>query len=178
MRLISRAVGALFTIGIATSATLAWQHFRPQPVAPAAGPVLASAGGEEACDNATEACGAHHTGEVKAAAKVIGHPRMLAFSSESCPACKRMKPRLEAAMKACNGERDVDHVNVDSDTGESLAAAYDVKLLPSFVTVDASGSEVSRLTGVQPEERLERAIEEIRAERCAFVEKPSTEKPM
>jgi len=185
MRLLSRAVGALFVIGIFSSATLAWRHHARQPEPnpnPNPNPNLqvmaAGTPGEEACDTGTEACGAHRAGDVKAAAKVTGHPRMLAFSSESCPACKRMKPRLEEAMKACNGDGHVDHVNVDGDEGGSLAATYDVSLLPSFVNVDASGGEVSRLTGVQPVERLEHAIEEIRAERCAFIEKPSDEKPM
>ena len=103
---------------------------------------------------------------------------MLAFSSGSCPACERMEPRLEQAMKACHGEADVRRVNVDDDAGEALAATYDVTLLPSLVNIDASGLEVSRLTGVQPEEQIEHAIEEIRAVRCALVEKPASEKPM
>ncbi|WXA89502.1 thioredoxin family protein [Pendulispora rubella] len=103
---------------------------------------------------------------------------MIAFSSTACPACERMKPRLAEAIKACHGEADVTRVNIDDDAGEALAATYDISLLPTYVNVDASGSEVSRLTGVQSEERLERSIEEVRAVQCASIEKKTDEKTL
>jgi thiol-disulfide isomerase/thioredoxin len=101
-----------------------------------------------------------------------GRPQMIVFSSQSCPACARMAPVVDAAARACGGERDVVHVDFDDDAGEALAATYAVSLLPSFVSVDADGLEVARLTGVHPQEHLEQAIEEIRGVRCAALDAP------
>ena len=125
-----------------------------------------------------EACPAHAPSG-RAAAKGVagarpspGQPQMIVFSSQSCPACARMAPVVDAAARACGGERDVVHVDFDDDAGEALAATYGVSLLPSFVSVDADGLEVARLTGVHPQEHLEQAIEEIRGVRCAALDAP------
>lgn len=120
-----------------------------------------------------EACRSHAAGEHAPAARPVqGKPRMLVFSSASCPVCQRMAPRMSAAEKACDAEADVVRLDVDEDPGEGLAALYAVPLLPSFVNVDASGREVSRLVGIQPRERLEQALEEVRGSRCAAVDEP------
>jgi thioredoxin-like negative regulator of GroEL len=83
-----------------------------------------------------------------------------------------MAPRVAAAEQACGAQRDILHLDVDDDAGGGLAALYGVQLLPSFVSVDASGREVSRLVGLQPQERLEEALEEIRGDRCAATDEP------
>ena len=76
---------------------------------------------------------------------------MLVFSSAHCPACGQMEPRLELAVLACGGEGELARVNVDTETGSSLATTYDVTSIPSLVSVDSAGMEVSRITGVQPQ---------------------------
>ena len=81
-------------------------------------------------------------------------------------------------MKSCGGEHDVSLIDFDGEAGQALAATYGVSLLPSFVSIDAAGHEVARLTGVQPQQSLERAIEEIRGVRCASLEKSGDRKPM
>jgi hypothetical protein len=62
---------------------------------------------------------------------------------------------------------------IDDDAGEALAARYGVTLLPSFVSVDARGFEVARLTGVQAEASIERAVAEVRGARCASAPRPA-----
>ena len=134
-------------------------------------PAIRRAASAAPCGTEVEACGAHgHAASAAAPSRIEGRPRMLVFSSQSCPACKRMKPRLESAVKACDGERDVYPVDFDSDAGEVVAASYGVTLLPTFLSIDATGGEVARLSGVLPQEQLERALEEIRGVRCASVE--------
>ena len=131
------------------------------------------------CDdpNAT-ACKGHVKANAGVADRVVGAPRLLVFSSASCPACKRVAPDLARAVASCNASSVVDHVDVDEDEGSALAARYGVSLLPSFVSVDADGVEVSRLTGVQSERAIEDAIAEVRGARCAVLEGESDTKPI
>lgn len=123
-------------------------------------------------------CGAPRHGEPGAGAPVVSdRPRLLVFSSTSCPACALMAPVVADVERSC-GTKDVVHVGVDDDPGEALVATYHVAFLPSFVSVDAEGREVSRLTGLQSERRLEQAIEEIGGVRCATVATPADTKAM
>ena len=159
MKLPSRwVVGSLVLVSVA-GAGLAARGLRKAPVV------------DEAPCEPGEACRAHlPAGAVPAAEPVRGKPRMLVFSSASCAACGRMAPRVSAAERACRAEADVMHVDVDHDPGEGLATLYGVPLLPSMLSVDANGHEVSRLTGVQPQERIEEALEELRGAECSRVE--------
>jgi thioredoxin-like negative regulator of GroEL len=81
-------------------------------------------------------------------------------------------------VKACGGERIVERTDVDSEEGQALAVAYGVALIPAFVSVDSSGREVTRLTGVQTQRRLEQAIEEVLGTRCASIDSTSDAEPM
>ena len=166
---VSLAVGALSTAGV---------FIRLERSMPSA-QVAASAA---PCGTDVEACGAHASRSAQnakgASRPIEGRPRMLVFSSRSCPACKRMDPVLERALEACGGERDVYRVDFDDEEGERLAATYGVTLLPSFLSVDASGLEVSRQTGLQPQVEIEHAIEEVRGIRCATADEPKRAKAM
>jgi thioredoxin-like negative regulator of GroEL len=84
-----------------------------------------------------------------------------------------MEAVVAAAEAACGAARDVTHVDIDGDTGASLAATYAVTSIPAWLSIDAEGDEVSRLVGVQPQGRIEQAIEEVRGERCAAIDRPS-----
>jgi len=125
----------------------------------------------DTCETAGE-CRAHAKGGVVAIDKPKG-PRILAFSAASCAACKKMEAVVAAAEAACGAARDVTHVDIDGDTGASLAATYAVTSIPAWLSIDAEGDEVSRLVGVQPQGRIEQAIEEVRGERCAAIDRPS-----
>jgi cytochrome c-type biogenesis protein len=166
-----KALGATLAVGVAVTSVFAWQRVRSTSREPVAGDVP--------CSAATEACGAHSLKRGRGAAQRIeGRPRLLVFTSHSCPACKRMDPVVEAALTACDGAHDIERVDFDDDAGDALAATYNVTLLPAFVSIDATGSEVARLTGVQPQEQLERAIEEVRGIRCVSVERVPDKEPM
>ena len=119
------------------------------------------------CSSLAGSCGAHSAAIQAPAPRLVGAPRMLVFSSVHCPACREMKPRLDRATIACGGERELTHVDIDTDAGSALATTYNVTSIPSVVTIDGAGMEVSRITGVQPQERIERALEEVRGVRCA-----------
>ena len=173
MRFSLKVVVAGIALSGAVGATaFAWSFGRPVVTG-------AARAGDAPCAATTEACGAHASpGGHAAAARVEGRPRLLVFTSHSCPACNRMKPIVDAAVKACDGAHDIERVDFDDEAGEPIATAYGITLLPSFVSVDATGREVARLTGVQPQERLERALEEVRGLRCASVERDEDEKKM
>jgi len=120
-----------------------------------------------ACGASGEACRARALRGDPSLARLEDRPRLVVFSSASCPACARMKPVVAEVERDCGAAKDVAHVDVDDDTGESFAAAYGVTLLPTFLSVDARGREVARLTGVQPAATLERALEEVRGAKCS-----------
>jgi thiol-disulfide isomerase/thioredoxin len=159
--LLGGAVVAVVVGGVVAARVL---HTDPRPAAAAATAAPCGAG---------DACQAHALADHGGPAQPVrGKPRMLVFSSRGCPVCQRMAPSIIAAEKACGAEADVMHVDLDDDAGEGLAALYGVPLLPSFVSVDADGHEVSRLVGFQPQERIEQALEEIRGTRCAAADAP------
>ena len=172
MRILHKAFAIVLSCGVFGAAVIAWEHHRSTTLS-----VQVATGAP--CGSAAEACGAHATLNAPVAApRLEGLPRLLVFSSDSCPACKRMEPVLARAVMACDGERVVHRVDIDGNPGEALAATYGVSLLPSFVSIDASGEEVVRLSGVQSQQQIERTIEEIRGIRCASVESPSNKKPL
>lgn len=160
----TRALG-LLAIGIVSAATLG----RLAPRSSAVTPAVDAAG--VSC-SAASGCQAR-VGEGGAAAPLVqGRPRLLAFSSQDCPACKRMASVVEAAEQTCDAADDVMHVSLDDDAGQAIASRYKVELLPSYVSVDADGHEVARLGGVQTRERIEQSIEEVRGVRCASADAP------
>lgn len=130
------------------------------------------------CDESTAACGGHVKVGVGVGERVVGAPRLLVFSSGSCPACKRVAPDLARAVATCSAAAIVDHIDVDEDEGSAIATRYGVSLLPSFVSIDGEGIEVSRLTGVQTEATIEDAISEIRGARCAAIEDERSAAPI
>jgi thiol-disulfide isomerase/thioredoxin len=123
-----------------------------------------------------EACGDHGACKKAIAAKPgdlppvdvpTGKPRLLEFSSQHCPACERMKPVVVGATARCATQNDtVLQVDVDEPNGEALAERYRVSMLPTFLTVDAEGTEVERIVGVQPEERIALAIGDVEGRVC------------
>ena len=138
---------------------------------------LAASGGAR-CGGTVEACRAPALAGNAAFPRNDGNgngndanrPRLLSFSSASCPACARMKPVLASIEHDCGAAKEITHVDVDAPPGEGLAASYGVTLLPTVLSVDARGREVARLTGVQPAETIERALEEVRGAKCATTE--------
>jgi cytochrome c-type biogenesis protein len=172
MRILPKAIAIGLSCGVLGAAAIAWHHGSSTTHSAQVATVAP-------CGSAAETCGKHLSpNAARAASRLEGLPRLLVFSSHSCPACKRMEPVLAKAVMACNGEREVHRVDLDETAGEALAATYGVSVLPSFVSIDARGVEVVRLSGVQSQQQMEQTIEEIRGVRCASVESPSNEKPL
>lgn len=130
----------------------------------AAAPLAESAG--EACEPGSS-CATHVTAPRKNVDRPTGKPRLLAFSSHHCAACSKMEPVLSRAVRACAANDDVMRVDIDQDYGADLAAEYKIASVPTWITVDANGAEIARISGVQPEQRIEAALEEVRGTRCA-----------
>jgi len=102
-----------------------------------------------------------------AAAVPKGRPHLIEFVSGHCTVCERMAPVVAELERAC-AMRDatIIRVNVDAADGKALAAHYGVRMVPSFVSVDAEGVEVERIVGEQPRERLALALADVRGEAC------------
>ena len=98
-----------------------------------------------------------------------GAPRLVHFVSGKCPACAKMAPVVAQLEKACVHEADtIVRINVDEPHGRALAQHYGVRLVPTFVSVDADGNEVTRMVGEQPREKIAVAIGDVRGEACVM----------
>ncbi len=115
-----------------------------------------------------EACGAD-VADVAGAApaqRLTGRPRLVEFVSGSCSVCERMKPVVRAITARCAAHDDLVTISIDTVEGRALANRYGVRVVPTFVAVDASGNEVERFVGAQTEARLATAVAEVRGEAC------------
>ncbi len=97
---------------------------------------------------------------------LTGMPRLVEFSSEYCSACAEMKPVVTEAAHTCGATSSLTRVNVEEKRGQSLVARYDVKLLPTFISIDAEGRETGRMVGTQTRERLLLALGDVRGTAC------------
>jgi cytochrome c-type biogenesis protein len=119
----------------------------------------------EPCASSATAC-AKVIDAPPSAEGLVGKPRLVEFVSRTCTVCAKMHPVVEALAKKCAGDGSLLRINVDDDAGKSLASRYGVRVVPTFVSVDAMGSEVERLVGEQTSERLAQALGEVRGEGC------------
>lgn len=97
---------------------------------------------------------------------ITGKPRLVEFVSGSCTVCARMAPIVEQLAKRCAHDGSLMRVSVDDANGRALASRYGVRVVPTFVSVDAAGGEVDRMVGEQTEERVTRALGEVRGAEC------------
>jgi thiol-disulfide isomerase/thioredoxin len=98
-------------------------------------------------------------------------PHLLEFESKSCAACKKMAPIMrELESKCVKGHDVVRHVDVVEDDGEALARRYGVRVIPTFVAVDAHGKEVMRLSGLQASDKMAAVISEVTGDDCSVVD--------
>jgi thiol-disulfide isomerase/thioredoxin len=155
-----RAMGVLL---IGLGALLAFDRVSALAVveAPKAGVAQAA----EPCASSATAC-AQVIDAPPSAEGLVGKPRLVEFVSRTCTVCAKMHPVVEALAKKCAGDGSLLRINVDDDAGKSLASRYGVRVVATFVSVDAAGSEVERLVGEQSSERLAQALGEVRGEGC------------
>lgn len=96
-----------------------------------------------------------------------GKPRLLEFTSQHCPSCARVAPLVQKLERECTAhDGTILPIDVDSETGDSLANRYSVNDLPTFIMIDANGAEVSRLVGEQPRQRLAVALADVSGVVC------------
>jgi cytochrome c-type biogenesis protein len=124
-----------------------------------------TASAAEPCASSATAC-AKVIDAPPSAEGLKGKPRLVEFVSGTCTVCAKMHPVVEALAKRCAGDGSLLRISVDDDAGKSLASRYGVRVVPTFVSVDAAGSEVERLVGEQSSERLAQALVEVRGEGC------------
>jgi len=124
------------------------------------------AGGAPCATGSATACAQAIEAE-PAAEGMTGKPRLVEFVSSHCPACLRMAPVVAEIERRCSAnDGTIVRVNVDEPEGEALASRYGIDALPTFVGLDAEGSEVSRMVGLQTPERLAVALGEVRHRAC------------
>ncbi len=112
------------------------------------------------------ACAAPTDGVAPAAEALAGKPRLVEFVSRQCTSCARMAPVVDDLVRRCAKDGTLLRVTIDDDHGKALASRYGVRVVPTFVSVDAAGAEVDRLVGEQQKDRLEQALLEVRGAAC------------
>ena len=75
--------------------------------------------------------------------------KLIYFSAPWCGPCKMFGPVMDRISQS--GIL-VEKVNVD--TAPAVAAAYNVRSVPTVVLVNASGNEISRFVGVKSESQV------------------------
>lgn len=92
---------------------------------------------------------------------------VLAFESDHCPVCTRMKDVVASAERRCSeAGAPIQRVNVATSSGLSQARSRGVVGVPTYVFVDRDGNEVSRLIGEHSEARLLESIEAASGKTC------------
>lgn len=164
---VERATGAfLVVVGVLLATdNLAW-------LTPSAESAASSEASEELDPSALfcgdEGCEAN-LGEGPVAGTLGGEPQMVVFTSPTCTVCARMKPVIAEAERRCHVPAGtVRTIDLAAEGGRALARRYGVRVVPTFLSVDAEGEEVERLVGEQSPEALGRALSEVRAELCSL----------
>lgn len=88
-----------------------------------------------------------------------GTPVLLEFQSPYCLGCTAIKPLVDDIEKQYAGRLIVLRVNIQSQAGRELAAAYGFQYTPTFIFFDAAGREIWREVGSLNLERLQQALQ-------------------
>lgn len=74
-----------------------------------------------------------------------------------------MKPVVDGLQKQYQGKVEIRRINVEKDAnGSSLSAQYNVTAVPTFVFLNKSGAEASRLLGTQSEGTMKKALDALK----------------
>lgn len=83
-------------------------------------------------------------------------PVFVGFWAEWCSPCRQVEPEIEAVAKTRN---DLDFGKLNTDTSADVAAAYDIRAIPTFV-VFQDGQEIMRYSGVLREKALNKFVDQ------------------
>jgi len=81
--------------------------------------------------------------------------KIIDFSSDWCPSCKKQKPVFEDLEEEYQNV-DFKSVNIDEESG--LASEYGIRAVPTLV-IEQSGEEVNRFVGFTEADTLREAID-------------------
>jgi thioredoxin-like negative regulator of GroEL len=72
--------------------------------------------------------------------------KLIYFSSVTCTPCKMFGPIMDRVSQS-----GIPVEKIDVDKAPAVAAAYNVRSIPTVVLVDPQGQEITRFVGVKPE---------------------------
>lgn len=84
--------------------------------------------------------------------------KILDFYADWCGPCRRMKPTIEAIESKYRGKVEIQRVDLDSPSNESLVRQYEVRAIPHLVILDQNGRLISTLHGLQPQSVVEATV--------------------
>jgi len=154
--------GAMLALGVWTVATLVWPSSSEAPGASMPRAVLDVEHGESCEVEPGDGCAlpeVRTAGDDMPSADFHG-ARILEFTADDCPVCRRMRPVVDRLVAACR-ELDTRIVRVDVATpqGRALADRHGVRGTPTFVLIDESGRETKRLLGERTQADVAAAVE-------------------
>jgi thioredoxin 1 len=79
-------------------------------------------------------------------------PRMIDLGRGKCIPCKKMEPILEELKLAYAGKAVIETINLDQEPG--AGKMYGLRLIPTQIFFDASGTEVWRHEGFLPRDAI------------------------
>lgn len=126
----------------------------PCPV-PSGGPVAEGA----SCSLARPGGEAH-----PAAAPLPNGPAVVEVMSHHCPACRTMEPVVAEAERGCDAR--VVRAFIEDDDGAALLVRHEIVGVPTFLVLDASGTEIDRLVGTQTVARVRSALRRVSSTAC------------
>jgi cytochrome c-type biogenesis protein len=96
-----------------------------------------------------------------------GRTHLVEFVSGHCTVCAKLAPLVAELERACtSGDGSIVRVNVDTASGRALASHFGVEFVPTFLELDAQGTEVERVIGEQSRAELALALASVRGEAC------------
>lgn len=87
-----------------------------------------------------------------------GTPVLLEFQSPYCVACVAIKPEVDAVEAEFEGRLLILRINVQDPIGVQLGPVYRFQYTPTFIFIDAEGSERWRTVGTFDEARLRQEL--------------------
>jgi len=79
-------------------------------------------------------------------------PILMEFSSNSCPACIKIKPIIEQLKSEYNGKVKVNQIDVYENPKES--DKYNITLIPTLIFFDSSAKQIFRNEGFMTKEQI------------------------
>lgn len=83
-----------------------------------------------------------------------GLPKVLDFGRGTCVPCRKMTPILEGLAREFDGRVVIKIIDIGEAAGRDLSRAFDIRLIPTQIFIDAEGGEVWRHEGFLPRDEI------------------------